>query len=223
MALDPPDVASGTTALDVTAAAVSGAGARSIRSHDDRLTLLATRMVYASLTVFFLTFYFADMYLQILNQNGLWLPAGVNHPATAYGVIETGLIVLAWLIYFATQWLGLYQRKFDRLTVGLWIAAALTVISVIVHVKEVQAPGFSLQAGGYASVFIAIEGTFTAVLAVTAIVLLGVANRSRLGLFRGSGVAVEAFGEYFAWLTAVAVFNFMLLYVQPFFPIGGGA
>lgn len=221
MALDPPDVGGGTTAMDVAAAAVSGAGARSIRSHDDRLTLLATRMVYASLTVFFLSFYFADMYLQILNQNGLWLPAGINHPSVAYGIIETGLIVLAGLIYFASQWLGLYRRDFGRLTTGLWIAAVLTVISVLVHIKEVQTPGFSLQGGGYVSVFIAIEGTFTLVLAVTALVLLGVANRARLRLFDRSGVAVEAFGEYLWWIMAIAVFNFLLLYVQPFFPIAG--
>lgn len=223
MATDPPNVGAGTTGLDVAAATVSGTGARTIRSHDDRLTLLATRMVLASLTFFFACFYFAQIYLQILNQNGMWLPIGVDHPASAYGVIETGLILIAGLVYFGGQWLGLYKRNFARLTVALWIAAALTVVSVIVHVIELKNPGFTLQAGGYASVFIITEGLFTVILAVTSIVFLGIANRARLGLFTHTGVAVEAFGEYFGWISAIALINFLALYIQPFFPSGGGA
>lgn len=221
MATNPPDVGAGATVMDATAATVSGAGARSIHSHDDRLTLLATRMTYVSLTFFFACFYFAQIYLQILNQNGLWLPAGVNHPASWMGVVETGLILLAGLIYFAGQWTGLYQRNFSRLSAALWIAGVLTVISFIIHVMEIVRPGFSLQAGGYASVFAVTEGVFTVIVLISAILLLGLANRARLGLFKTSGVAVEAFGEYYGWLSAIALMNFLALYVQPFFPSGG--
>jgi heme/copper-type cytochrome/quinol oxidase subunit 3 len=93
------------------------------------------------------------------------------------------------------------------------------VVSVIVHILELHNPGFSLQAGGYASIFIALEGTFTILLVITTIVLLGMANRARLGLFQENGVTVEAFGEYFGWFSAIALINFLALYVQPFFPI----
>lgn len=207
--------------LEATADTVSKAGARMVRSGDHRLTLLAVRMLIASMSFFFACFYFAQVYLQIVNENGLWLPPGVNHPAIAIGLVEVVLLLAAGLIYFWAQWAGLYTRNFARLQLGLWVAALCSVISVIVHIIELHAPGFSLQGGGYVSVFISLEGTFTVVLILTTIVLLGMANRARLGLFRESGVAVEAFGEFFGWLCAIALMNFLALYVQPFFPSAG--
>jgi Cytochrome c oxidase subunit III len=207
------------TGLEAAADHVSSTGARTVVTLDHRLTLLAVRMTYVSLSFFFACFYFAQFYLQTINQNNLWLPRGVNHPSSVYGVLETGCILLAGLVYFWAQWAGLYKRIFSRLTMGLWAAAGLCVVSVVVHVLELHNPGFSLQAGGYASVFIATEGTFTFLLVITTILLLGFANRARLGLFRESGVAVEAFGEYFGWFSAIALISFLALYVQPFFPI----
>ena len=56
---------------------------------------------------------------------------------------------------------------------------------------------------------------------VVTLILFGVANRARLGLFRESGVAVEAFGEFVGWMSAIALLNFLALYVQPFFPSAG--
>lgn len=191
------------------------------RPVDDRLAILSVRMTIIALSFFFACFYFALFYLQLINQNGLWLPKGIDHPPTWVGVSETALMLIAGLVYFWAQWAGLYARNFRILNLGLWIAALLTVVSVIVHVIELHAPGFGLQGGGYVSVFIATEGTFTIFLVLTAIVLLGVANRARLGLFEANGVAVEAFGEYYGWLSAVALINFLALYVQPFFPISG--
>jgi len=207
------------TGLESAADHVSSTGARTVTTLDHRLTLLAVRMTYVSLSFFFACFYFAQFYLQTLNQNNLWLPSGVDHPSSAYGVIETACILVAGLVYFWAQWAGLYKRIFSRLTMGLWAAAALCLLSVVVHVLELHSPGFSLQAGGYASVFIATEGTFTILLVISTILLFGFANRARLGLFKESGVAVEAFGEYFGWLSAIALINFLALYVQPFFPI----
>lgn len=205
--------------LDAAAGAVSSAGARQARTLDDRLTLIAIRMTYVSLSFFFACFYFAIFYLQLINSNGLWLPKGVDHPPTWMGVVETGLVLLAGLVYFGGQWLGLYERLFGRLQLALWIAALLTLGAVVVHFIELHIPGFSLQAGGYVSCFVIIEAMFTALLVVCTIVLLGMANRARLGLFRESGIAIETFGEFFGWTAAVALINFLALYVQPFFPI----
>lgn len=205
-------------ALEAGVGGASGAGAREIRSLDDRLTLLLSRMSYVALSFFFACFYFALVYLQLINQNGLWKPAGINHPATWLGVSEVVLVLSAGLVYFWGQWAGLYQRNWGVLNTGLWVAAILTVLAIIPHVVELHAPGFSLQGGGYVSVFIALEGVFTVLLVITAVVLLGLANRARLGRFRESGVAVEAFGEYFGWFSAIALMNFLALYVQPFFP-----
>lgn len=208
-------------AMDAAADTISSAGARGVRSLDDRLTVLAVRMALASFAFFFACFYFAQAYLQIVNENNHWLPPGINHPATALGVAEVALVLLAGLMYFWGQWAGLYRRNFRDLTTGMWLAALLLVASVVLHIGELHNPGFSLQAGGYVSVFIAMEGTFTVVLIITTIVALGMANRARLGLFRQSGIAVEGFGEFLGFMSAIALLNFLALYVQPFFPSGG--
>lgn len=207
--------------LETMAHAVSTAGSRTVRSQDDRLTLLSVRMTYIAFSFFFACFYFAQVYLQLLNSNGLWLPAGVNHPSKFLGVGEVVLVLLAGLAYFWGQYGGLYLQKARQLQLGLWLAGALSIVAVIFHIVELHQPGFSLQGGGYVSVFIALEGTFTVVLIIATVVLLGIANRARLGLFSRSGVAVEAFGEFYGWLSAIALLNFLALYVQPFFPIAG--
>jgi hypothetical protein len=204
------------TGLDAAADAASAAGARHIRTLDDRLTLLLSRMTYVALS-----FYFALFYLQLINQNGLWKPTGIDHPASWIGVVQTAAVLIAGLAYFWGQWAGLYQRNFQVLQIGLWVATLLCIVADVVHIIELHTPGFSLQGGGYVSVFIATEGTFTVLLILTTLVMLGMANRARLGLFAQSGIAVEAFGEFFGWLSAIAMINFLALYVQPFFQSAG--
>jgi hypothetical protein len=196
-------------------------GARTVRSLDDRLTLVAVRMTYVALSIFFACFYFALFYLQLINQNGMWLPPGVTHPSTALGVAEVAFVVGASLIYFWGQRVGLYRRNFGKLHTALWVAGFLAVAALATHVAELHSPGFSLQGGGYVSVFIALEAVFTVVLAVATLVLFGLANRARLGLFRRSGIAIEAFGEFLGWLSAIALIDFLALYVQPFLPSAG--
>ncbi|HEX8918455.1 MAG TPA: hypothetical protein VF898_08125 [Chloroflexota bacterium] len=209
------------TGLNAAASSVASAGARHVRSLDERLTLIGVRATYVSFSFFFACFFFAIVYLQLVNENGLWLPKGIDHPASALGVIETAAVLLAGLAYFWGQWGGLYQRNFARLSLGLWAAAILCLISVITHIIELHSPGFSLQGGGYVSCFVALEGTLTALLVVVTVILFGVANRARLGLFAESGVAIEAFGEFVGWMSAIALMTFLALYVQPFFPSGG--
>jgi hypothetical protein len=221
MSSSTPDAGAIDSALDSTAETISGSGARLVQNVDHRLTLLMVRMTMVSLSFFFACFYFAQIYLQLLNQNNLWLPKGINHPASAYGVIETGCLLLAGLIYFWGQWAGLYRGELARLRLALWAGFLLTVISFAVHIIELHNSGFSLQGGGYVSVFVATEGTFTALLFFSCLAFFGMANRARLGLFNRGGIAVEAFGEYYGWLSAIALINFLALYVQPFFPSAG--
>lgn len=201
-----------------TATDIAGGGPRA-RSLDDRLSTLAIRMVYISLSFFFASFYFGLVYLQIVNENNMWLPRGVNHPPSWMGVSEVVLILVAGIVYFWAQWSGSYGGKYNLLKIGLWIAALLTVVSFLIHVWELHAPGFSLQGGGYVSLFIAIEATYTVILGITAIVLIGLANRAQRGLFRQNATGIDVFGEFFGWMAAIALFNFLALYVQPFFPI----
>jgi hypothetical protein len=208
-------------AAKAATAATAGAvlfSAREGRSLDDRLTMLVSRMTYVALSVFFACFYFADLYLQLINQHGSWKPAGVDHPATWLGVSEAAFVLAAGLLYFWGQRAGLDRRNWNVLTVGLWGASLLTILAIVPHIVELRAPGFRLQDGAYVSVFISLESVFTVLLIITATVLLGVANRARLGMFRESGTAVEAFGEYLGWVSAIALLNFLALYVQPFLP-----
>jgi hypothetical protein len=209
--------ASDANLLDQTAG-VTTALARHTRTLDDRLTLLAMRMTYIALTFFVVCFYFALTYLQIVNEHGLWKPSTLHQPNLALGITEMALVLIGGVVYFAGQWLGLYRRNFSRLQIGLWVAALLGFISIILHVAELHTPGFSLQDGGYASVFVGAEGVYTVLLIVAVLVLVGLANRARLGLFRQSGIAIEAFGEFWGWMAAIALLNFLALYVQPFFP-----
>jgi hypothetical protein len=189
-----------------------------VRSLDDQLALLVSRMTYVALSVFFASFYFAELYLQLIDQNRSWKPPGIDHPATWLGVSEAALVLAACLLYVWGQRVGMYRRNWNVLNAGLRGAGLLTVLAIVPHVIELHAPGFSLQSGAYASVFIALESVFTVLLVITALVLLGIINRARLGRFRGSGIAVEAFGEYFEWFAAIALLNFLTLYVQPFLP-----
>ncbi|MGH2441763.1 MAG: hypothetical protein ACRDFX_01195 [Chloroflexota bacterium] len=192
-------------------------GARYARSTDERLTLLAVRMVYVSLSFFAACYYFALMYLQIVNENGQWKPAGIDHPASWIGASEMGLVLVAGVVYFWGQWGGLYKRNFSRLGSGVGLAALLGVAAVVIHIYELYHLGFVSSGGGYVSVFIGMEIIFTVILFLSVVALLGVANRARLGLFQKSGIAVEAFGEFWGWVSAIALLNFLALYVQPFF------
>src|SRR5579884_1588081 len=112
--LPSPRAGAVSSGLDAGADAASSAGARTVRSLDDRLTLLSVRMTYVALSFFFACFYFGLIYLQLVNENGLWLPKGINHPSSFIGVAEAALILLAGLAYFWAQWTGLYRRDFGR-------------------------------------------------------------------------------------------------------------
>ncbi len=220
----------GADALDTTSTAAS-ALARETRTLDDRLTILATRMVIVSLSFMLACFYFAFVYLDLINQNGFWKPASlVQRPSEVFGIVEMGLIIVAGLVYVWAQWGGLYQRNWSTLNLGLWIAGLLGLCAVGMHIYELVHPGFtpaklpvSVQgtqfSTGYGSIFIGLEAVYTGLLCLTVLVLLGVANRARLGRFKDSGVAVEAFGEFWGFMAAFALLNYLALYVVPFFPI----
>lgn len=193
--------------------------ARHTRTLDDRLTLLQVRMVYVAMAFGLAVFWFALVYLQLVNENGMWKPSSIHQPPLLVGLFEMGLILVSGIVYFWGQWMGLYARKFSILTIALWIAAVLGLVSVGFHVYELNHPSFPLQTG-YTSVFIVTEAVYTCLLAVSVLVLFGIANRARLKRFEKSGIAVEAFGEFWGFMAAVALFNFLALYVQPFFPSG---
>lgn len=188
-------------------------------SLDDRLTLLQVRMTYVAIAFGVAAFFFALVYLQLINENSYWLPRNVHQPTLLVGVFEVGLVIASGLVYFWGQWAGLYKRNFQVLNLGMWVAALLGLAAIGFHIYELAHPGFGGGHSGYGSVFVVTESVLTVLLSLTVIVLLGVANRARLGRFSESGIGVEAFGELWGFMSAVALLVFLGLYVQPFFPI----
>ena len=176
-------------------------------------------MVYTSLTFYFAAFYFAFVYLQLIQQNGMWLPKAVHQPPLWLGLVASGSVILAGIVYFWGQWSGLYRKNFGVLRLALWVAFVLGVISLIFHVYAIHNhPGFAnLQLGAYVSVFTGLEGVYTVLLFFSDLVLLGLAIRAQRGLFNVNGIAIDAFGEYWGWLAAIALANFGALWLQPFF------
>ncbi|MGH2447752.1 MAG: hypothetical protein ACRDFS_04010 [Chloroflexota bacterium] len=197
---------------------------------DGRLSMLASRMTYVALSFYFAAFYFAIIYLQLINENGLWMAKGVHRPTLWFGIVEMGLILGAGIVYFWGQWYGVRENKYGQLKISLWIAAILGVIAVGFHIYELHAPNYGgggpgpgfLQSGGYASVFTGVEGMYTLLLAVTVLGLIGMAIRASRGIFQrqeAGAARINAFGEFWGWMSALALLNFLALYVQPFFPI----
>lgn len=211
-------MATNDSALSSTAQAAT-AGPSRTRSLDDRLTVLGIRMVYTALTFYFAGYYFSLIYLQMVNENNMWLPKAVHQPALWLGLTEMLCIIVGGIIYFWGQWAGLYRRNFGVLRLALWITFILSAAAFVLHVYELRNhPGFAnLQLGGFVSTFMGLETAFTVVIFFATLALLGVAIRASKGLFRDSGIAVDTFGEFYGWMSALAFANFMALYLQPFF------
>lgn len=202
----------------------------SVRPLDERLTLTAIRMTYIAFSVGFLAFYFAHAYLEIVNSNGLWLPK-LLRISIGYGVVEVVLPIIA-LLSILWGWRSTRSEEpGNKLFLGLIGALVFGLAAFVLHVVELHAPAtvltytgkkaptFSLQDGGFASIFIATEALYTVILGLVVIVLAGLTNRARLRLFTESTVAVAGFTELWGWLAVVGVLNFLGLWVQPYFPI----
>lgn len=194
----------------------STAFSRETQTIDDRLALVMVRMVIVSLMFLGACFVFGQIFLQIVNSNNMWKPASLHQPALWVGITETVLVVGGWICLFSGQLAGVYNRNWSRLTVGAGLAVLLALVSFGFHIYELHSPGFHLQSA-YAGIFIVTEAIYTCLLAAAIIVLIGITNRARLKLFTTSGVAVEATSEFFGFVAAVGVFNFLMLYIQPFF------
>jgi heme/copper-type cytochrome/quinol oxidase subunit 3 len=186
-----------------------------VRTVDERLTLVAVRMLILAGTFGFAAWFFAQAFLQIVNENNKWLPVTLQRPLAA-GTLQIIVMVASWLVYLWAQYGALRSGNFRWLNRALWLSGVLGLIALGIQVNILHNPGFTLQDGGYASVFVGMEGVITALLLFSLIVLFGLANRARLGLFQETGVAIEGFGEWWMWLTGISAFAYANLYVVPF-------
>jgi heme/copper-type cytochrome/quinol oxidase subunit 3 len=114
--------------------------------------LLSAAHLFASATaMFFLAFFFAYFYLRTLNSNDLFRPKHVD-PSMTLGTLSTA----AWVAGAVVLWLGVRDRRGDRLTqwrVKGALALALGVAGVVLQIVEWLVAGFGPADGGYASVY----------------------------------------------------------------------
>jgi heme/copper-type cytochrome/quinol oxidase subunit 3 len=160
--------------------------------------------LWAATTVFFFVdFVFAFFYLRSLDNNGLWLPKGVDPPLG----LGTAIVVCV-LVSVALTWLGLRERRaaapggpysaeFDEARLWAWrryglAALGFGVAAVVLQCVEYATLGFGPTQGGFASVFVGWTGMF-ALFALAAMFWLetllatSLRYRKRMGIEAGEG------------------------------------
>lgn len=185
----------------------------------EKLTLGLGRMLIASGLFFMIPFFVSYAMLTVLNNNDMWLPHGVTHPSMALGAASAILLVLSALSFYWGR-TGSSAGNQGQLTGGLTLALLLAIAAAICYVLTLGHLGFSLQAGGYVSVFFGMTLVYEILLVGLCIFLFGFANRARLGLYTQTrGVALKAFGEYWTWFVIMGVIAYLVLYFLPFLNI----
>jgi heme/copper-type cytochrome/quinol oxidase subunit 3 len=111
----------------------------------------AAHLLASATAMFYLAFFFAYFYLRSLNSNGLWHPKHVE-PSMTLGTLSTA----AWVLGAIVLWLGVRDRRADRLPA--WrlkgvIALVLGAAAVALQVVEWFVADFGPADGGYASVY----------------------------------------------------------------------
>jgi heme/copper-type cytochrome/quinol oxidase subunit 3 len=116
-----------------------------------RNLLSASHLLASATAMFYLAFFFAYFYLRSLNSNGLWHPKHIE-PSLTLGTLSTA----AWVLGAVVLWLGVRDRRADRL--AAWrrkgaVALALGIAAVVLQVVEWFVADFGPADGGYASVY----------------------------------------------------------------------
>jgi heme/copper-type cytochrome/quinol oxidase subunit 3 len=165
---------------------------------------------------FFMSIFFAFVYLRALNSNLMWNPKGQN-PSLALGSITLTLVVVsAVLVEIAATRLR-RARAWSALAGG---ALALLVAAILLQGWQLFKPGFSPgHAGAYGSVFIAFTAAYLLHLLGAGYVLetLLVGGRARRYPLEPGGAdltsSYEAFALYFYFLAAVFIIFYGLFYL----------
>ncbi|HUY62121.1 MAG TPA: cytochrome c oxidase subunit 3 [Candidatus Dormibacteraeota bacterium] len=166
---------------------------------------IATLLLIASDVVFVTCLFFTYLYLHALNVEGRWLPAGVQPPSAASGVLLAALLVLSAASY---RWadLGVRQGDLRRLRTGLGVALGLVVVELLYALWQLAHLGFGPGSGSFADSFIVLSGYHFVHLLL--VVLLGamVLNRARHGRYGpGRAIGVELVGYVWYWVALMAV------------------
>ena len=120
--------------------------------------LRVASQLWASATVFFFfAFLFAYFYLRSLNSQGLWHPHNVKAPV-GFGTAITACVVLSALASGSCRAPPARRRR-GHLALGRgWWRSLLGLAAVVLQVVEWTTIGFGPTEGGFASVFLGLDG-----------------------------------------------------------------
>jgi heme/copper-type cytochrome/quinol oxidase subunit 3 len=178
----------------------------------DRIDRVGFVLVAGATITFFFCFVFAYFYLESLNNNGLWRPAGVS-PPDGYGVA----IMLAFVLSAALfAYVALAARTGRRWSVIAGISLLLGLVGCILQVIEYANLGFGPEDGGFASVFYGWTLLFTVVALIAlyrieTIFASGLRHRESETTEPPPDITPGAY--YWLLLAAIAVLSWILLYL----------
>ena len=189
-----------------------------------RVLYLAAQLLAGATTFFFAAYLFAYFYLRSIDANHAWRPATLKPNHLLGGLIIACVIVSAGLGLAAARRMRGGGRGWLGLAVG---AVALGLVVVALQVIEWTVQGFGPTDGAYASVFIAWTSLYC-VAVLGAMYWLEVqvatelrARRSPAHHAQGDiadpdrliSPALDAGAFYWAYLAAVGVVSFVILYL----------
>lgn len=173
---------------------------------------IGSRLWGASQAFFFVSFFFAFLYLRALDTNGLWRGWPPHHPTPSMGF---GVAILVCVLASAGSATAARFSPAASWRMATIVALAFAVAAVVLQAVQFSSLGFGPTDAAYASVFVGWSGLF-------ALMLLGacywlatvVGDVSRSGAAAElQAAAVDAVSFVLLVLAGVEIAAFILLYL----------
>jgi heme/copper-type cytochrome/quinol oxidase subunit 3 len=127
---------------------------------------------------FVLPLFFAFFFLQQANMNGMWQPKGVHPPSWILGAAVFALVAIGVLLAHSGLKNLRQQSTLAKFTNTGRLASVVLLGSVVINIWQLSHVGFGISSGAYASCFFAMQIVLTIQVAVLALWVLSLANRS---------------------------------------------
>jgi heme/copper-type cytochrome/quinol oxidase subunit 3 len=171
---------------------------------------VGTRLWAAATTFVFFCPFFAYFYLRSLDSAGRWRPAAIDPPQGLGATVAVLIVFSCIALLLASR----QERKSGWLPL-VAVSLVLGLAGVVVQCVAYARLGFGPTDGGYASVFVAwtaLNALFVLVtmLWLETLLAYGLRSRDPLPLV---GPRLEALAFYWAYLAALAVVMWIVLYL----------
>src|SRR5438477_11629347 len=173
---------------------------------------VGSRLWAASQAFFFVSFFFAFLYLRALNTNGLWRGWPHHHPSPS---LPFGVAILLCVLGSAAVARGAVLVAPEMWRVTTWAALVLALAAVGLQSAQFSSLGFGPTDAAYASVFVGWSGLFALFLLGTSYWLVTViGDVRRVGsLPEVRAAMVDGAGFVLLVLAGVEIAAFILLYI----------